>query len=214
MFKDGHIYIWNGRTGELIREITAEASNYLRSFALSNDGQRVAAWPAMGAVGIWDVDSGQQVLKFKNENPPGGWPREPMHPSVPDQVRGLQFSHGGQTLAVGDLVGVTLLDTETGAVRQTIRAPFRYSDSPTSPTFVFSPDDRLLLRYGVFLEEKQESLFWDLESGEHLAKLSIRGTAAAFSPGGDKLAIGRSLLAESKSTSAKTEKLLSQSSIG
>lgn len=188
MFQHGHIYVWDARTGEMVREIKSDRTGYVRSFALSDNGQYVAAWPAKGGVGIWDIESGKQVFEFKNENPPGSWPGEPMTPSVPDQVLGLQFSHDGKTLAIGDLVGVKLIDIRTGDVKQSVRAPLRYG----SPNFVFSPDDRLLLRCGVHLENRQESLLWDVETGEQIATLPIEGSAAAFSPDGDQFAIGRS----------------------
>lgn len=188
IFQPGHIYVWNTRTGELVREIKSERTGYVRSFALSDDGQYVAAWPAKGGVGIWNVESGEQIFKFKNENPPGSWPGDPMHPSVPDQVLGLQFSHDGRTLAIGDLVGVKLIDIKTGVVQQSMNAPVRYN----SPTFLFSPDDRFLLRYGVHFENRQESLLWNLISGEQLAALPINASAAAFSTNGDTLAVGRS----------------------
>ncbi|QGJ68790.1 Hypothetical protein PBC10988_4520 [Planctomycetales bacterium 10988] len=70
-----------------------------------------------------------------------------------------------------------------------MKAPFRYYDSPT---FVFSPEDRLLLRYGVHSKEGREASLWDTETGEKLASLPIDGTAAAVSPDGEWLAMGRS----------------------
>lgn len=188
LMQDGIIYIWNGQTGELVREIRLKASGYVQSLALSDDGTRVAAWPAPGGVGIWDTETGESLMSFANRNPEGSWPEKPLNPSVPDQVLGLQFSHDGQTLAIGDLVGVKLIDTKTGKLRRSIRAPFHYN----SPEFVFSPDDRWLLRYGAFWKNRHESLLWQVDSGEPVAMLPIQGSAAAFSADGQHLAIGRS----------------------
>lgn len=186
--QDGIIYVWNGQTGELVREIRLPSTGTIRSLTLSEDGKRVAAWPAPGGVGIWDTQTGLPVLKFQNENPEGSWPDQPMNPSIPNQVLGLQFSHDGKMLAIGDLVGIKLLDTRTGKTIRQIRAPFRYN----SPVFAFSPNDQLLLRYGASWKNRHESLLWQVATGEPVAMLPMEGSAAAFSSDGRQLAIGRS----------------------
>ncbi|MEZ6089207.1 MAG: hypothetical protein R3C05_14490 [Pirellulaceae bacterium] len=73
LLHDGLLYVWDKDRNE-VRAITSEATGDIRSMAMSEDGKRLAAWPAKGGVGIWDLDSGDQVLQFANSNPPGSAP--------------------------------------------------------------------------------------------------------------------------------------------
>jgi beta-lactamase regulating signal transducer with metallopeptidase domain len=188
LMHDGLLFVWNVSSGELLQAITSKHTGDIRSMALSDDGKRIAAWPGNGGVGIWEVASGKQIFKFANRNSPDSAPFPENIPGALDQVLGMQFSHDGKTLAIGDLVGVKLLDTGSGEVLQRLRAPFRYD----YPSFVFSPNDQMLLRYGVHLDQIRNALLWDTQSGRQIATLEIDGAAAAFSNDSDLLAIGRS----------------------
>ncbi len=191
---EGHISIWEGVTGRLLRVIRA-APGRVGPLAFAPDGRRLAAG-GDGTVGIWDVTDGKRLQEFR-----GPW-------SV---VEGLAFSPDGRALAVAHYPGtIRVLDSKSGQRLLDIRRPRNRVSRGLGPDYftglAFAPDGKALAAGGQSQEVtrtrrtirgRERTLLltaqagrvwlWDFPSGKPRATLAghPRGLGGfAFGPGG------------------------------
>jgi WD40 repeat protein len=140
----------------------------------SPDGRRIATAGADDQARLWDAATGERLATLAHDG----------------AVLRIEWSPDGATVATGSQDGrVALWDAATGRrrMRLEIGAPVR--------ALVFSPDGAVLVTVTV----ADEAAVWALD-GTRVATLSravitdgaVLGSVCAFSPGGDRLAIGAS----------------------
>jgi WD40 repeat protein/serine/threonine protein kinase len=160
------VSIWNAATGELIRELPTKW--VIRSVAFSHDGQRLAAASYDGTVRVWDVTTGEAVV------------RPPLRHGA--AATGVAFSPDGQRLASASLDGtVRVWDT-------TSWRPLLVLPDPTGGVWcvTFSPDGRHLAWGGTDATVKVV----DATTGEIQTLRGHTGwvQSVAFSPDGRRIA--------------------------
>ncbi|MEZ6134510.1 MAG: M56 family metallopeptidase [Pirellulaceae bacterium] len=187
-----HAIVMDMSSGQVIQKVKMEHRVSVQSLALSSDGARLATVGSQHGATIWDVDSGQLVLDFRNDNTNRVHPDPSVKLSSTQLVSSAGFSPDGKFFAISDMLGAKLIDTQTGKVSRTIDAPYRYYDANSQ--FVFSADSQLFALLGTFPEkgEPRTISIWSAESGERLRTLPIEATAAAFSADGKWFAAGKS----------------------
>ena len=148
----------------------------------SADGRRLAVAGQGGGVGVWDVESGEQL---------GALLRAPRGPRTvnPRTVQALAFGQG-DLLAAAEVGGAVRI-WDVGR-RELLRPPLRLP--PSVHGLAFSPDgSQLAIPFGAFSDEGPNGVeILDVGSGERVARLSTDGEvrSVAFSPDGSLLAGG------------------------
>ena len=148
----------------------------------SADGRRLAVAGEGGGVGVWDVESGEQV---------GALLRAPRAPRTlnPRTVQALAFGQG-DLLAAADTGGAVRI-WDVGR-RELLRPPLRLP--PSVHALAFSPDgSQLAIPFGADSDKGPNGVeILDVGSGERVARLSPDGEvrSVAFSPDGGLLAGG------------------------
>jgi WD40 repeat protein/DNA-binding SARP family transcriptional activator len=166
--------IWNLMNGEralTLRGLTRD----LGALAFSPDGQRVGVANGEATARIWDLPSGQALFTLAGHSGP---------------VTGLAFSPDGKLLATVAMDGrLKVWEAGTGLARYTLEISARpFLDSGSAPKLDFSPDGRRIVTGGG-----TKVRIWQADSGATLAglpDLSEAVTALAFSPDGERLALG------------------------
>lgn len=185
---DAHTVVWNGTTGKLVNILTHPGQNNFIAICLSRNGKRLATTNGSG-VRIWDVVTGEQLLAITNDN--AG--RKHIDPDVSDQyannVWSIQFSPDGKLLAMGDILGIKLLNAVSGKLVQQLEGPYRYSGG-ISPGLVFSPDGQMIARLGTRMTPDYGIPIWSTQSGQKLFELQTDAINVAFSSDGQRLAVG------------------------
>jgi WD40 repeat protein len=130
-----------------LRTVIDEGATDLKALDLSSDGKRCVTTNGSGAK-IWETSTGKLLRSIPNDN----FGRKHSAPDVSSQytshVWSVQFSPDEKQLAMGDTLGVKLLDVITGKLSRELAGPYRYSSSP-SPGLVFSKDGQRLARLGT-----------------------------------------------------------------
>lgn len=164
----GEIRLWNPHTGALMRIISGHR-NLVRSLAFSPNGQWLASGAEDGAVKLWEVATGREVLRFQHG----------------ERVASVAFSPDGQMLASGAYVfgvskgTVKLWEVTLGREVRTIT----FSDWVHD--VAFRPDGRFLA------VSARDIHLWDTATWKEVRTLSLGrqiAFAIAFSPDGQLLA--------------------------
>jgi WD40 repeat protein len=93
-----NVTIWDAETGRAVRKIPTDSPHFALAFDPS--GASVAAGRSDGFVNVYDVDSGERLLRF---------------PASEGAVDGVAYSPDGKTIATaGDDGSVRLFDAEKG----------------------------------------------------------------------------------------------------
>ncbi|MCY2966459.1 MAG: hypothetical protein NT069_22980 [Planctomycetota bacterium] len=190
---DAHLIVWDGNTGNVVRTIIDKGATDLKAIDLSTDGERLITTNGSGAR-IWDTRTGDLLRSIPNDNSD----RKHSEPDVSSQytshVWSVQFSPDGRQVALGDILGVKLFDTQSGKPLQQLEGPYRYSSS-ASPGLVFSPDGEQLARLGT--QEKLDGdkhryvvPIWSTRTGAKQVVLHTEANDAAFSDDGQCFAVG------------------------
>ena len=191
---DAQVIVWDGVSGNVLQTVIDKGATDLKAIDLSTDGKRLVTTNGGGAK-IWETSTGQLLRSIPNDNTG----RKHSEPDVSSQytshVWSVQFSPDGKQLAMGDILGVKLLDATSGKLLQQLEGPYRYSSSG-SPGLVFSKDGQWLARLGT-----QEKVFvngdkhryvvpiWSTQTGARLFELHTEANDAAFSDDGQRLAV-------------------------
>jgi WD40 repeat protein len=136
------------------------------SMSFSTDGSRLAAAYEQRHARVWDVHSGQEVLRLDH----GG------------RMQSVVFSPDGRRIATASEWTARIWDAQTGSQQLCIQ-----SEGPMH-VVAFSPDGR---RLGTG-EWENSARVWDSATGARLLKLGHPGQvlSLAFSPDGQRLVTG------------------------
>jgi hypothetical protein len=112
-----------------------------------------------------------------------------------NHVWSVQFSPSGKQLAIGDILGVKLVDAASGKLLQQLEAPYSYSSGQGRSNLVFSQDGQLLARLGTGDKSGGTTTgyvlpIWSTQTGQKLFELHTNSNAGAFSDDGQRLAVG------------------------
>jgi len=176
---------WDPDTGKIVSRTPASppadwASKYGGEVALSPDGKRVAAGPA-----VMDAVTGQELVHIAAASD-HGW----------DTVA---WSPDGKLIVSGDSLGinpVVVWDAQTGKVLLTLGSKIG-GTSPFLGGLAWSPDGTQIVGGGSLMNSTNDGMLiiWDTTTGNQLRLLTDgmtgqRITALAWSPGGRWLATG------------------------
>ncbi|MDV3222448.1 TIR domain-containing protein [Intrasporangium sp.] len=161
--QDGVVRVWDLGAGGPARRLAA-LDGEVRSIALSPDGRTVAASSSRGAVGLWELATGNRVPWTRSSAPPG----EAEHQG---SVRSIAFSADGRSLATAGQDGVVIVrEASTGRVEHVFEG---YRDWLNAVTF--TPDGTLLVAAGGRTEGRsvdERILLWDVRAGGLHAELT------------------------------------------
>lgn len=177
----GSLRIWDvysGRELKCLEPPLRDGKGAAQSIAFSPDGRRVAVGCRSGGLRIWDVDSGEQVIL--------------PHKLFGNAVTCVAFSPDGRLLAAGQQHG----SVHDGSIQVWDARDFRKLGNARVDAQIlcvtFSPDSRRIASAGY------DGAFgiWDADSLGELAwpddRRGCRGSVVAFSPDGQRIAVGDS----------------------
>ncbi|HND53707.1 MAG TPA: M56 family metallopeptidase, partial [Pirellulaceae bacterium] len=144
---DAHLIVWDGATGDVLRTVIDPGATDLKSLDLSTDGKRLVTTNGNGAK-VWETSTGKLLRFIPNDNSGRNHSDPDVSSQYTNHVWSVRFSPDGKLLATGDILGVNLIDADTGKLVRHIEGPYRYSSS-MSPGLIFSPDGRWLARLGT-----------------------------------------------------------------
>lgn len=174
--------VWEVDSGRVLQTVTHEKAIQLQCVALSDDGTRLATGGQQSGVRVWETRSGKQLHVLPNNHPNRRHPNAEVSEAAADQVLSLRFSPDGRQLAIGDMLGVQLIDSQSGERLHSIDAPFRMSRSG----LMFSPDGHLLAR----VDTDREVLLWSAKTGRLLHRLATEAHSGTFSSDSGSFAVG------------------------
>jgi len=178
----GVVYLWDAATGEPRGQLRGDG-NLMRCLAFSPDGKRLAGhsqWSptADGAVRVWDLATGKELLKVRTHS----------------AGHTIAFSPDGRLLAYDVEYTARLCDAATGKeVRKLEGHQQVISDRGITSGYLnaltFSPDGKVLASASC----DNMARLWDMTTGKSLHVLEgHRGfvNAVAFFPDGTRVATG------------------------
>ncbi len=176
---EGVIYLVDTSTGAALGSIETESP--VSAVAFSPDGARIAAALADTTVGVWQIDSGEEIHRLSG------------HELV---VSDVEFSADGKTLSSSSAdTTVRLWDAVSGEALHILRAHVDYVIKLS-----FSPDGARLASASSAIgiptsdrtEENNTVQVWDVASGENILTIPPEGPGyyrdVEFSPDGRTLA--------------------------
>ena len=179
---DGRVELIDAETLRRTASFEAFPGRAAVAIDYSADGRRLAVAGEGGGVGVWDVESGEQLDALLRA------PRGPRTVN-PRTVSALAFGQG-DLLAAAEAGGAVRI-WDLGR-RELLRPPLRLP--PSVLGLAFSPDgSQLAIPFGAFSDEGPNGVeILDVASGERVARLSTDGevSSVAFSPDGSLLAGG------------------------
>jgi WD40 repeat protein/tetratricopeptide (TPR) repeat protein len=123
--------IWDASTGKKVRSFTPRSSDPFSTLVFSPDGRRLAGhtqreggWRSLEAFTVWDVATGQELLKLSGRR---------------NGIVGMAFSPDGKRLACCEGSDIRILNAANGQELATLRG---HSEQVRSLTF--SPDNQHL----------------------------------------------------------------------
>jgi WD40 repeat protein len=168
---DGTIGAWDAKTGALVHDVAAHASDQsANTLSMTRDGSVVASCSYDGTVKLWDAKSGALVRAL----------------AAPGPVYHATMAPDGAFVAciTRNVEGVTLVDVATNTVGRTLGA-----EGAGLHGTAISPDGSLVVASGG----KGFVRVWDARSGEEvrdLPGLSGNVEAIAFTPDGRSILAG------------------------
>jgi WD40 repeat protein len=169
---DKTAYVFDAKSGQIIRSFTPGGDIYVRSADWSPDGSMVATGLWNGTIVIWDYESGAKITTIQASDTPDEW------------IDTVAWSPDGSKIAAdyGDLsAAIRVWDAHTWQPLFTVQ-----HDPPTCALVAgWSPDSkRLLTTAGNFEQGAKDNTarVWDGETGKEL--LVFRGHTRDAMPGG------------------------------
>ena len=137
-------------------EDSDEHTPHIASLVFSPDGKKIVSGTMGGHLQIWSVETGEKLSAFFEETPPKG-------SMYQEAIRSLVYSSDGALLAVGSTKRLRLI----GSAKQTRLKEIVYGPGEYNDTFIFSPDDTILIvgSGGGRIE------LWDVATGDKLTSL-------------------------------------------
>ncbi len=179
---DSYAVVWDVASGEVLRTVTHENTVQATSVGLSSDGKWLATGGQRGGTCLWEVSTGKLVHSLPNANDGLKHPDPEVSAEAANQVVCLAFSPDGKQLAIGDLLGVKLVDPQSGKLLHRMDSSYRFGRSG----LLFSNDSQLVTRVGT---DKIVPI-WSAETGKLLAELPTESSGADFSDDGRWFAVG------------------------
>jgi DNA-binding SARP family transcriptional activator/WD40 repeat protein len=181
---DGRVELIDAETLRRTASFEAFPGRAAAAIDYSADGRRLAVAGEGGGVGVWDVESGEQLGALLRA------PRGPRRGVNPRTVHALAFGQG-DLLAAAEVGGAVRI-WDVGR-RELLRPPLRLT--PSVLGLAFNPDgSQLAIPFGAFSDKGRNGVeILDLGGGERVARLSPDGEvqSVAFSPDGSLLAGGQ-----------------------
>ena len=213
---DALVIVWDGVSGNVLQTVIDKGATDLKAIDLSTDGKRLVTTNGSGAK-IWEPSTGQRLLEVPNDNKGRARSDADVTGIYSNHVWSIQLSPDGKQLAMGDTLGVKLIDTTSGKLLQQLEGPYRYSSSG-SPGLVFSKDGQWLARLGTQENAEMKNYppdyrpgqlpartgtgdktsetthryvvpIWSTQTGQKRFELHTNANAAAFSDDGQRLAV-------------------------
>lgn len=179
---DSYAVVWDVASGQVVQTVQHADAVQSTCVALSHDGKWLATGSQQAGTCVWEVGTGNRLLVLPNANPGIQHPDPKVSEIAANQVLCLAFSPDGKQLAVGDLLGVKLLDAKTGKQMHRLAAPFRFGRSG----LVFSKDGQMLARVAT---DKTVPI-WSAQTGNKLVELPAEAHGGTFSDDGRWFAVG------------------------
>ena len=161
--EENKIQLFNIETGEKREIITSEhfedsdeQKPKVNTVAFSSDGEKIVSGTRGGHVQLWDVETGIELSSFFEEWQPGDNGKR-------ESILHFAFSSDSSLIAVGSRKRIRLV----GKAKQPHFKEIVYTDVEDSETFIFSPDDKVLIV--GYLGGKIR--FWDVATGDLLTTL-------------------------------------------
>ena len=176
------IAIWQGEGYGRIKRLSHPAAMQITSLALSADGSRLASGSQAASTCVFDLAAGKLLYTLSNSNGDRKHPDPEVTETGANQVLCLAFSPDGKKLAIGDLLGVKIVNAANGELIHAIESSFRFGMSG----LVFSRDGKLLARRAT---DKSVPI-WSTETGKLITELPTEAHDAAFSSDGEWFATG------------------------
>ncbi len=175
---NGSVRVWDLASLERIAEIEAGVHDP-SDVAIDPAGERLATAGSDGTVAIWDLESGEQTLTYRDHQ---------VGPT-PSQVRGVAWTPDGRSVvSAGADELVKVWDADTGATSLTYEDHPRLRVRGPITSLEVSPDgERVASSSGV------ETLIWAISDGQLITTVGRPGAdaaLAAFSPDGSELFTG------------------------
>ena len=166
--RDYPVWIFEIASGKLLREFSGHKLR-VTTIDYSPDGKHVVTGGDDGTVQLWNVESGQPVLKYQEKG----------------LVKDVAFSPDGRKFAYSSHRAIAIRETTGGRLFRLIRVTgwAAYLD--------FSPDGTRLAASGL----KDAVSIWDLKTGQTIARMNGHTggvDAVKFSPDGTTIASGSS----------------------
>lgn len=137
-------------------EDSDEHKPLIASLVFSPDGKEIVSGTMGGHLQIWSVETGERLSAFFEETPPKG-------NMYQEAIRSLAYASDGALLAVGSTKRLRLI----GSTKQTRLKEIVYGAGEYNDTFIFSPDDTMLI---VGIGDGRIEL-WDVVTGNKLISL-------------------------------------------
>jgi WD40 repeat protein len=179
---DAYAIVWETASGRVLQTVKHAGAVQVHCVALSPDGKWLASGGQQTGTCVWEVSTGKRLLALPNANPNRKHPDPEVSETGANQVLCLEFSPDGRQLAMGDMLGVKLVEAASGELVHRFDAPFRYGRSG----LVFSRDGRLLARTAT----DNVVPIWSTQTGDLLAELGSEAHDGTFSDDGQWFAVG------------------------
>ncbi|MDX1925166.1 MAG: M56 family metallopeptidase [Pirellulaceae bacterium] len=179
---DCEIAVWQGEGYGRIKRLTHSDAVQITSISLSTDGSRLASGSQNATTCVFDLATSKLLYTLPNSNGDRKHSDSQVSEAGANQILCLAFSPDGKKLAIGDMLGVKIVDATDGKLFQTIESEFRFGMSG----LVFSSDGKLLARTAT---DKTVPI-WSTETGKLVTELPTEAHDAAVSNDGKWFATG------------------------
>ncbi|RKU27709.1 hypothetical protein C6497_10830 [Candidatus Poribacteria bacterium] len=156
--EDNKIQLFNIETGEKREIITSNHFDdsdvqkpQINTLAFSSDGEKIITGTKGGHVQLWDVETGKELSSFFEE-----W--QPSDINKRESILHFAFSSDSSLIAVGSSKRIRLIES----AKQSHLKEIVYTDEEDGETFIFSPDDKVL----IVGYSGGKIRFWDVATGD------------------------------------------------
>lgn len=180
--KNCEVAVWQGVDYGRIKRLTHTDAIQITSLAISADGNQLASGSQNATTCVFDLATSKLLYTLPNSNGDRTHPDSEVTEAGANQILCLAFSPDGKRLAIGDMLGIKIVNAADGELIRAIESPFRFGMSG----LLFSNDGKLLARTA----SDNTVPIWSTETGKLISELPTEAHDAAFSIDGQWLATG------------------------